>query len=291
MCAEQLKPKTAIRWTEQEWDKLAELVFAMRRNTPEDSIAAMANRAQKQFPKDRQRPGVLTMATVGPLIERIKQKDREQQAKADKCDELAAKLSFFEDAPATRKELLTTLSDEEIRAHFLPRLLQMLAPVDVVAAFNSESLLDAMETANLAAVVARRLVADFKRPINVVVQMPEQRLPAPPAQRQKVNTNGSNGKRKKIVIVGTKGDQPRHLNERLGTIVELICIDVEKLHRESVPKNVDHVIVWSKFVSHHHREIVFSAVEPRKISEHFAGLTELGEFIEQLCGLAPALAR
>ena len=56
MRSDQLKPKKRIiRWTDKEWDKLAELVHAMRLNSP-DSIATLANRAQQQFPEDRQRP-------------------------------------------------------------------------------------------------------------------------------------------------------------------------------------------------------------------------------------------
>lgn len=284
MRSEQMRPKkTVIRWDDQEWDRLAELVYSMRRNTPEDSIASMANRAQRQFPKDRQRPGILTTAALQPLIERVKQKDRELQLKAEKCDQLLARLSFFENAPATREEFLATLTDEEVRT-FLPRLLQMVAPADVVAAFNTEALLGAIETADLAAVLARRLVRGFNRPVNVVVQMPDQRLPVAAAPRQRVN--GNNGRRKRIVVVGTKGDQPRHLAERVGTLVELTCIEVDKLHRGSLPRNADHVVVWSKFISHDRRQIIFNEVEPRKVSEHFAGLTELGDFIEGLCGLA-----
>ena len=176
MQPDQLKArKSVVRWNEEEWDRLAELVHSMRKNSP-DSIASLANRAQKQFPKDRQRPGILTTVALQPLVERIQQKDRDLQAKSEKSDEYAAKLTFFENVPATREELLATLSDEEIRRHFQPRLLQMLAPADVVASFETEVLLDAMTTGDLAAVVAKRLVMDWERPIQVTVQLPEQRV-------------------------------------------------------------------------------------------------------------------
>ena len=95
-----------------------------------------------------------------------------------------------------------------------------------------------------------------------------------------------NGRKKRVVIVGTKGDQPRHLYEKVGSLVDLTCIDVEKLHPDAVPRSADHIIIWSKFVSHQHRQMVLSVVEPRRVSEHFDGLTELVEFIEDLCGAA-----
>ena len=243
----------------------------------------MANRAQKQFPKDRQRPGILTTVALQPLVERIQQKDRDLQAKSEKSDEYAAKLTFFENVPATREELLATLSDEEIRRHFQPRLLQMLAPADVVASFETEVLLDAMTTGDLAAVVAKRLVMDWERPIQVTVQLPEQRVEQRPIPRPK-----SNGNTKKILIIGAKGDQPRHLREKVGYIADLIFIETERLDRQSVPRNVDSVIIWSKFVSHQQREIVLSVMEPRKVSEHFGGLNQLVHRIEYLSGAVAA---
>ena len=141
----------------------------MRRNSP-DSIASLANRAQKQFPKDRQRPGILTTAALQPLVERIQQKDRDLQAKAEKSDEYATKLSFFENAPATREELLTSLSDDEIRGNFCLVFSRCWPPVDVIAAFKTEVVLDSVTTGDLAAVLARRLVADWERPIQVPAQ-------------------------------------------------------------------------------------------------------------------------
>lgn len=285
MRSEQLRPKkTVIRWTEEEWDRLAGLVHPMRRNSP-DSIATLANRAQRQFPKDRQRPGILTTAALQPLVERIQKMDRDLQAKAEKCDELIKKLTYYENLPTTKQEVAASFTDEEVRTYFLGRVMHMVTPEDVLGFFPPPMLIGAVETCDLVAVAARRLVSDLTkaRPVVLSFNMPDGQRPPVPARTK---PTGNVGARKKVVVVGTKGDQPRHLRERLGTRVELICIEVEKLHPNSIPKNADHVIIWSKFASHDHRQIVFSTMEPRKISEHFAGLTELGEFIEGLCGSA-----
>jgi hypothetical protein len=282
MRPEQLKPRrTAVRWNEKEWDDLADLVHSMRRNSP-DSITTLANRAQKQFPKERQRPGILTTAALQPLIERIQQKDRDLQVKAQKSDEYATKLSFFKNAPATREELLTSLSDDEIRGSFLPRLLQVVTPIDVIGAFKTEVVLDSVATGDLAAVLVKRLVTDWERPIQVSVQIPEQREQRP-TPKPKIN-----GTAKKVLIVGAKGDQPRHLREKVGSVADLIFIDTERLDRQSVPKSVDLVVLWSKFVSHQQREIILSVVEPRKVLEHFGGLVYLVRRIEELCSVGAA---
>ncbi len=292
MRVDQLAPKkTVIRWSDAEWDMLAELVNAMRRNSP-DSIATLANRAQKQFPRDRQRPGILTTVALQPLVERIQKMDRAIREKAEKCDEFAAKLTFFENVP-TREQVLQSVTEEELRTHFVPGVLQMLAPADVLSAFPAEVLLEAIGTADLAGLAVKRMVRDMlNRPVNVSVQMPEQRHAASTNRIKNASgqVNGyANGKRKRVVVVGTKGDQPRHLHERVGSIVDLTCIEAEKLHANAMPRNADYYVLWSRFISHSHRQTVFAAIEPRKISEHFAGLSELGDFIEGLCGLTTVM--
>ena len=87
---------------------------------------------------------------------------------------------------------------------------------------------------------------------------------------------------KKITVIGTKGDQPAHLHNRLGGSVDLICIEADKLHRSSMSRNSDYVILWSKFLPHRHREMVLSALGPQRMLEFFGGLNELAERIRTL---------
>lgn len=280
MRAEQLVPrKTVIRWTEEEWDRLAGLVHSMRRNSP-DSIATLANRAQKQFPKDRQRPGILTTAALQPLVERIQGMDRDIQTKAEKCDELAEKLSRHQNAPATREEILTNLTDEELRQRFLPRLCHLMTPEDVTNVFSADQILCAMTTGDLAAVVARRFVEQMEEPTCVFVQMPDSK-PVPSAHRAKPLP--PNGRRKKIAVIGWTGDEWRHIRDRVGHLCDLEFIEVDKLRAENVPRNADKIILCAKCVSHKHRTMVRSVVEPRKVFDHYFGHKELVRKIENLC--------
>ena len=194
----------------------------------------MANRAQRQFPEDR-RPGVLRRFTLQPLIERIQKMDRELQARAEKSDEYAAKLGFFEGAASTREELLTSLGDDEKNAQrFRPRLLQMLAPVDVLATFSTEQLLGSMTTGG-PAVVARQVVEQLERPVQVTVQLPEQRS-HPAAASPAVRRPKPDGKQKRIAVIGVKGDEERHIRERVGHLCNLTFIEVEKLRTGAFPR-------------------------------------------------------
>lgn len=279
MQIDQLKPKKAvIRWTEDEWDRLADGVCKTRKNSP-DSIASIANRLQRQFPRDRQRPGILTTAALQPLVERVQKREREEQEKAAKCEQLAAKLTFFEGVASTRQELLTTLSDDEICQHFQPRLVQLMTPNDLTGIFSHDQLLGAMTTGDLAAVVARRIVEEVGQPAQVLVQLAEQRFQPPPQQFKPQ----SNGRQKKIVVIGVKGDEGRHVRDKVGHLCDLTFIEVEKLREENVPRNADLVVIWSKFVSHKHRTMVYAVVNGRKVYEHFFGTKELIKKIENVC--------
>jgi len=277
---QQLESKrTVVRWTEEEWDRLAELVHPMRRNSP-DSIATLANRAPKQFPQDRQRPGILTTAALQPLIERVQEMDRDLQVKADKCDEYAAKLTFFEDAPATKEELLNSLTDEEIVQRFLPRVLQVMAPADLVGSFRPEQLFASVSMADLAAATARRFVMDLERPIQVTVQVPEAREARHPVPAPKAN-----GRKRRILIVGiSNGDQRRIVNDSVGHLCDLRFLDGNSLRRDMIPTSVDGVIVWVKTMSHKSWEMVRSAYPPRMISEHHGGIEQMIHQVEQLAG-------
>ncbi len=274
-----------IRWSDEEWDDLADKVCTSRKNSP-DSIATLANRLQKQFPKDRQRPGILTTLALKPLVDRVQQREREEKARADKCAQVEAKLTFFEDAPATREELLKSLTDDEIREHFLPRLYLMMTPDDVSKIFLPQQLLASMTTGDLAAVVAKRLVERMEEPTQVIVQMTESKVQTP-INRLKPQTNG---KQKKIVVIGIKGDEGRHIRDKVGDLCDLTFVEVEKLREENVPRNADLIILWSKFVSHKHRGMVLSVVGAKKMYEHFFGTKELIKKIESVCRKEAAIA-
>lgn len=276
MESEAVRPR--IYWDEKEWDRLAALVYTMRRKSPE-SIATLANRAQKQFPQGRQRPGSITTAQLQPLVERILKREREVEILAERAEEYAAKLTFLDDVPKTKDGILEALTETEIRDRFLPQIIRLLTPADVLAAFPAEQLLESVSTSDLAAMVARRLVAQWERPINLTVHVPES-----PVSHGKPKP--TNGKQKHILIVGTSRDQPRHIREGVGPLCQLSFVELDRHSRfEKFPKNVDHVFVWSKFLTHGQSATVLGSFDPQKITQHFGGVSQLIASIKQKCEL------
>ncbi len=277
--------KPVIRWTEAEWDDLADKVCKSRKNSP-DSIVSIANRLQKQFPHDRQRPGILTTLMLKPLVDRVLNREREEKAKADRCEQIEAKLTFFENVPATKEELLRNLTDEELREHFSARFFQMLTPEDVSRIFSANQLLSAIATGDLAAVAVKRIIERLDEPTRIIVQMPEAIKVQPQVNRSKPQTNG---KQKKIVVVGMGGSEGRHVRDKVGHLCDLTFIESTKVRKDIIPKAADLVIVWAKFISHKSNGQVNAAVSGSKVYEHYLGTTELIKKIEQVC-LAESIA-
>src|SRR4051812_47618830 len=86
---------------------------------------------------------------------------------------------------------------------------------------------------------------------------------------------------KTVLVVRTKGEQPRRLRDRLRGVADVTCIPAEELSRKKIPKS-DFVVLWSKFISHKARDLVYDEVERDKIMLHFGDVSELAETIEQL---------
>lgn len=84
---------------------------------------------------------------------------------------------------------------------------------------------------------------------------------------------------KKILVVGTKGDQPRRLSDRLRGVAEISCVTAERCDRK-LPRS-DHIFVWCKFVSHTVRQTLLDNHPSNQVSEHFGGVGELADKIAE----------
>lgn len=277
-----------VRWEEDEWDRLTDIVIGLRRKEPAESLIKLADRAQKQFPQNRQRKNLNTVAMLAPMIERIQVKDAELRAKAEKTEQLEARLTFFTNLPNNREELLNSLNHDEIRERYLPKLLELVTPDEIANLFRPEALLDDMPLPDLAAYILRRYLMEALSPKPApMLSIPEailQRLNG--STHEKTNGHATNGHRKRIVVIGTKGDQPRNLIAKVDSSIEVICYGVEEFR--SIPKNTQHVFVWAKFVSHHHIAELKTKIAWKKVTEFFGGIAQLASAIEKQCGLVAA---
>lgn len=114
-----------IRYTVEEWDKLADIIFTMRKNNPACALATLAKKAMSQMPPDRRR--VLTIQTLGPIIERLKAKYRDLDQLAAKAESLDEALTDIRSRSLTRQNVIQSFTDDELVSLFGQRVLRRMA--------------------------------------------------------------------------------------------------------------------------------------------------------------------
>jgi hypothetical protein len=101
-----------IMWTEDEWEKIAETVYSMRRNRPIPALVKLVNRAMKQMPAERRRK-LQGVNNLKPLIDRLLKIGVEEKTKAEEYDRYRSQIQQMGKIP-TREEIISTLTDEEL---------------------------------------------------------------------------------------------------------------------------------------------------------------------------------
>jgi hypothetical protein len=220
------------------------------------------------------------------ILKRVSEKDRDCHAMALKCTELEAKLSFMGDLPSDREELLESLTDDDLIEKYMPRLLQLIAPEDLVGNFRPEQVFDSFSMSDLAASLARRVVGALERPIHVAVNVPEGA-----GSHQMVakanNQKKKSGRKLRILVVGIKAGNQRQIVEKaIGEICQLRFLAANQITKDMLPTAIDRVVIWSKTMSHRCCQAVKDKYPGRNIIEHFGGVDEMINLIEGLtCAL------
>jgi hypothetical protein len=275
------KKANKVFWDENDWDRLADIVWKMKA-TSTDGLARIASLAQKQFPQKRQRPGILTVSLLKPLVQRIRKMEEEMREQAERAGALAAQVTFFQGVPATKQEIITSLTDDEIRQHFFGRFLTMLTVDDIANTFSPDQLVGSLETGDLGAVVAKRIIECMERPTEVTVHSTTTEK-KPVAETNHKPITGPVIRRKKIIVIGAKGEGARQVRDRVDHLCNLDFMEPHQLQPGSIPLNCDLVILWSRHVSKTSKMMVFQALPSSKIYEHFRGVKEMAKMIESFC--------
>lgn len=202
--------QTRVRWTADEWDELALIVFELRREDPTSHLMRLCDLAMDHFPVERRRR--LQVQCAGPLVDRLKGMNEALNRRLKRTQELEKELAEVKEQlrvaherTVTRQEVLDNLRDDEILDLFGPKVI-----------------------AKMMELLTRRALRPSGASGNGhVAPQP------PPTSRQK-----------KVAIMGPKGDQIEKLQEKLP---EFKIIEVRD---PSSPPKADLHIIWVNFVSH-----------------------------------------
>ena len=287
------KPK--VEWSDEEWDRLADLIESMRRNNPEPPLSVLITRALAQFPQDRRRK-LVGVKSMEPLTKRLKERSQILlDAKTDK-EKLVFKMAQMQEAPS-KDEILAGLTDEEVVEMFSQRVLDNLTPAEIFAHYPTEMLLESIpptalishaiqmfiegvsetsgsftkgfqDLGSILNFVSRAGTNGAAKPTNVAPSIPLPRGMMP-------------GKRlPRVTVVGMKGDQPVNLESRFQGRASFNFIDKDQA-KQSVPSSSDVVVFWARFCSHKSQEQIRNSLPNNcRIITHHGGTTKLAEALE-----------
>lgn len=282
-----------VRWTPEEWDKLAEAVWERRQHEPLESFIALANKSQIVFPENRRRK-LMTLVSCEPLRVRLMDKFRRMVAAANEAEQAKATASSLREQIAqmeskfssvkvpTREEILDGLTEEEITTYFGDSVIKNLTPAEIVAKFPHEDILDCIPAPELAGYAFRNFMEIL---MDRQQQQPMPTLPQPtlpqqtrPNQPIKTQINLPTKKLPKVLIVGgTLGNEKQLIEKRLADKANVSIID-----RKTDLPDADYYVIRAKFACHPMHEAVKRKAPAGRYLIHRGGIGKLVEAVEEM---------
>jgi hypothetical protein len=277
--------RSMIIWTEDEWDKLAELVWRMRKNAPSDTLVSLAKRAMSQFPQDRQR-NIRVNNELKPLIERLKIQDEQLLKLQDECNSLKARLENTQEAPS-RDEILDSLDDEEVYIRFGDRVLAALTPHEVISRYSQEMLLEHVQLPDMAGALVRGLLESWSSQKEdteltstlkdlraaIAANSNKPKMPTPQVRPQATRLP-------KVTVIGMKSNQMQEVQKRLGDRVNFNFVDKNR-KADAIPTSQDVIVLWASFVTHAMQDQAKkAAANGTKLIVHHGGVEKMIKEIE-----------
>lgn len=232
--------KSRTYWTEEQWDILFELVWNMRKNHPESSLAKLTKKAIKQFPEDERRS--LAGPQLNPLKDRLKKRYQKLSDDAETLIKLQGKIQ-------SKEEILNALTFFEIQNRFKSVILNHIS-IEDLKTIPKEKLLKCFETTELASTLVQRFL-DTIRDTQVVKPV----WATPPLAPPKPSPAPPKVKPYQVVIVGPLDSQIPEIQKGVNSKIVLRFIKKDKgnANMEAIPVS-DAYIAWVGFVSHSHTQ-------------------------------------
>jgi hypothetical protein len=240
-----------VYWNDEEKRKLVDAVFVMRQNDPDSSLISIINRAQKQFPKDRQR-NIPSVKVIPWLSDEVKARFKEQREKVRALDNAKTEASTAKQNQTDLKAKLNKLVDDA-RTDAIKKTSTEDLLIEVIARLE----LNQQEVNKRLAVLERK----FDKPL----------APAAPAPEPK--------KLPSFLVVGLLPQQQGIIAARFRGRAKLQFMDGDDANRK-MPQ-ADYAILNSRWVKHKAQERLTSGFRG---SVHLVngGLGTIGDRIEEL---------
>ena len=256
-----------IRWTDEEWNKLIELVWSARKKNAVESLSECIRMAYAQFPQERRRQ--IQQVLLKDVGKALTKKQQEIAGDAEELSRMKMRLTDIQ----TREEVIGSLTEYELST-LKSNVLNRLSPAERVEGIPVDVLLDCVPIADLTAFAGKRLIEEI-----LSLKRSTQQVVVPAHQHSTVQTPVREiDRRPKITVVGPRAEQIQRVKDELSSdfILSFICNDHNK-GITSTPEHQDGYILQTKFISHTHTERVQAQIKKTggKLVFHSGGLTEL----------------
>lgn len=258
----------AVRWTDSEWDRFADIVFAMRINSLRPALSVLMKKAMQNMSTERRRS--INLDQMPQLMSRLEKKVEEHKNCVRRTAEMEKKLSEVK----TAEELLEELSDSEISRLYGERFLSTMTPDELLSGLTTAELFESMKTEDLVAEAARRLASEMlmnSAGIRQIVVEATDRVETVLPLRTKMP---------KIIIVGCKGDQHQIVRGALSHLCDLKFIDSGQVPR--IPTGGDIYVGWVRFVNHSDTDTCKKYSPPGNYIQHVGGVGKMIESVKNL---------
>jgi len=291
-----------IRYTDAEWDNLANIIFQMRQRHPLPPLIRLITRAiQQTFPANRRRKN--SDATLRPILERIAQKEKDQQSQLATYHRYKQTIDTQGRLPS-QEELVASLTDEELSGYkerltaeiyqeaatnpppeLLEKIFEILPVSEVVAHYTPDELLGSIDLSIIVGRAAEGLTETWMlkglQSVLAATPIPKPHATKHPAQSKPPAIPSPTRIRKpRVAILGCLPNQQNIIRERLKDRAELTFVEKSR-GDNAIPDGQDVILHWARFARHSAQKY---ATEKAKdgciLIVHHGGISKIIEKIE-----------
>lgn len=257
------KGKKTIRWTDDEWDRLAQQVWVMRKNNPAEFLPTLVRRAQESWPADRRRD-IKGNKQIEPLLTKLSQIDERYRSAADQLPSIQQQVESLRQKQITPEDVINSLTDREILRHFGDKVLQSTPLTEVVSKYSVVDIVNALPLNDMAIAVVQKILFSLDRTkIPIVSEAP-------------IKNTTKKLHKMKVVILGMIANQHLAIRQAFGDSIDLSFVEVERNKNHTIPENADLYVLWAKFCSHDSQDQVRKLIKhPNQMIVHHGGINQM----------------
>lgn len=269
-------PRSMIIWSDQEWDRLAQIVWGIRKNDPTDTLVGYCRRAVEQFPQDRRRT-IRTTNEIKPLIDRLTLIDKKYSGLEAKMAEMRDSVASLEAKVAesnnklagvpTREAVFNSATDDEVEFYFSERVMDMLAPDDVLRRYDHEMLMSYIPAGEMIGSIIKAGLEMFRERDNRLGTAISELTSLIRDQHKPPHVNGSGAKPAhsrpsmpmprvatpkplRVTVIGLLGEQQKIVESKLKGRALFNFVDKNHRTADSIPNGQDIIVLAANFISH-----------------------------------------